>query len=106
MTLAKLAGALAALALSGAAQAELFDRGGGMIYDDTLRITWLSDWNYAETSGFLSDARMDWATANGWANDLVYGGLDGWRLPTALNADASGPCDGYYCSGSEIGHLF
>jgi hypothetical protein len=34
------------VALSGAAQADLVDRGGGMIYDTTRNITWLADLNY------------------------------------------------------------
>ena len=39
------AAASAMVALSGAAQAALVDRGGGMIYDTTRNITWLAD-NY------------------------------------------------------------
>jgi hypothetical protein len=40
--------AVLALGLTAAAAA-LVDRGGGLIYDTTLDITWLSDANYAET---------------------------------------------------------
>ncbi len=40
-----------AFGLSGMAQAALFDRGGGMIYDDVLDISWLQDANYTQTSG-------------------------------------------------------
>ena len=43
--------AAAMVALSGAAQAALVNRGGGMIYDTTRNITWLADMNYAATSG-------------------------------------------------------
>jgi hypothetical protein len=100
----RLASALAALALSGAAQAELFDRGGGMIYDDTLNITWLSDWNYAQTSGFDADGLMSWDTANSWADSLDFGGYGDWRLSTALNADGSGPSECPSCG--EMGHMF
>jgi hypothetical protein len=101
------AAAAAVMSLTGAAQAALFDRGGGMIYDDTLDITWLKDWNYARTSGFDADGGMNWSTANTWANNLVYGGFDDWRLPTALNATGSGPCGpAYNCTGSEMGHMF
>ena len=35
----------AAVAMTGAAQATLIDRGGGMIYDSTQNITWLADMN-------------------------------------------------------------
>lgn len=98
--------AAALMGVVGTAQAELFDRGSGMIYDSTLNITWLSDWNYAQTSGFDADGLMDLTTANTWANDLVYGGFDDWRLPTALNGNGSGPCFGFNCTGSEMGHMF
>ena len=108
MKKATLAGAMAALALSGAAQAELFDRGGGMIYDNDRNITWLADWNYAKTSGFDDDGGMDWDSAKAWAAGLEFGGFSDWRLPTALEPDGSGPCFSYTtgCSGSELGHMF
>ena len=78
-----------------------------MVYDTTLNITWLADWNYAMTSGFDVDGAMDWTTAKNWANNLVYGGFDDWRLPTSLNADGTGPCGpGHNCAGSEMGHMF
>lgn len=73
---------LAGLALSGAAQATLIDRGGGMIYDDVLNITWLQDANYAKTSNYDADGKMSWADANAWAANLSYGGYNDWRLPT------------------------
>ncbi|MDH3210322.1 MAG: PEP-CTERM sorting domain-containing protein [Burkholderiaceae bacterium] len=79
-------------------------------YDTVLDITWLRDMNYAKTSGFDSDGRMHWTTAKAWATNLVYGGFSDWRLPTALNADGSGPCGGRFgslgCTGSEMGHLW
>ena len=102
------AAAAAMLALTGAAQAALVSRPGGMVYDSTLNITWLADWNYARTSGFDADGLMNWTTANNWANNLVYGGYSDWRLPTSLNADGTGPCGppAFNCSGSEMGHMF
>lgn len=99
--------AAALMGVASTAQAALFDRGSGMIYDSTLNITWLADWNYAQTSGSDADGRMNWSTANTWANNLVYGGFADWRLPTALNANGSGPCGpGNNCTGSEMGHMF
>jgi hypothetical protein len=108
---AKLALLLAAAALSGTVQAALINRGGGMIYDTDRNITWLADWNYAMTSGFDPDGRMTWGNARSWANNLVFGGFDDWRLPTSLNADGSGPCgtgivQQFNCADSEMGHMF
>ncbi|MBI5096612.1 MAG: DUF1566 domain-containing protein, partial [Nitrospirae bacterium] len=92
--------------ISVSADAILIDRGNGMIYDTDLDITWLQNANYAKTSGYDSDGRMTWNEANIWANNLVYGGYRDWRLPTAFNQDGSGPCYGYNCTDSEIGHLY
>ncbi len=86
----KMAAILAGVGLlaSGAAQATLYDRGGGLIYDDVLKITWLKDANYAQTSGYDDDGNMDWSAAKAWAAGLSY--FDSvrnvtwtdWRLPT------------------------
>jgi hypothetical protein len=61
--------------ISASVNAALVDRGVGMIYDTVLDITWLQDANYAQTSGYDSDARMRWNDAVSWANQLEYGGL-------------------------------
>ncbi len=102
------------VALSGAAQAALVSRGGGMVYDTTRNITWLADMNYAQTSvhtgtGVQADGSMTWAAAKAWADNLVYGGYGDWRLPTLNPADAS--CSlvvgiGFNCSGGELSGLF
>lgn len=69
------------------AQAALFDRGGGLIYDNVLNVTWLQDANYAKTSGYDADGKMDWTSANNWAANLVYHDsvrnvdYSDWRLP-------------------------
>jgi hypothetical protein len=74
---------------SGAAQAALIDRGGGLIYDDVLNVTWLQDANYAKTSGYVADGLMNWIDATTWADNLVYHDsvrnvtYTDWRLPTA-----------------------
>lgn len=64
------AGALALV--MGSAQAELFDRGGGLLYDNVLNVTWLQDANYAMTSGYDADGLMDWTAAKTWADGLVF----------------------------------
>jgi hypothetical protein len=38
--------------------AALIDRGGGLIYDTDLSITWLQDANFAKTSGYDPVGRM------------------------------------------------
>jgi hypothetical protein len=81
------------LSASAGAQAALFDRGNGLIYDDYSNITWSANANIA---GF-----MDWPTAVSWADNLSLGGYSDWRLPTTIPAIV-----GYNQSGSEMGHLF
>ena len=108
------AGALTLL-LTGTAQATLFDRGGGMIYDSDQNLTWLRDANYARTSGYDSDGRMTWDAAMAWAAGLSYGGYDDWRLPTIVDTGAPG-CDWAYggtdcgfnvdTSGSELAYMW
>jgi hypothetical protein len=72
--------------LSTAISAALVDRGGGLIYDDVLDITWLQDTNYALTSG-ANDGMMEWQEANDWVAGLSYhdtvrdATYDDWRLP-------------------------
>jgi hypothetical protein len=76
--------ALAILSLCGISNAALIDRGGGLIYDSTLNITWLQDANYAKTSGYNSDGLMTWSQSVTWADGLSYGGYSDWRLPKML----------------------
>jgi len=88
-------GIWAVLGAGGLATAALYDRGGGLIYDDGLVITWLQDADYANTSGYvaslpLSDdrnGRMHWGEAMAWAESLEYGGYDDWRLPEVGEMD-------------------
>lgn len=107
---------LFALALSASAaniaQAALLDRGGGLIYDDVLDITWLQDANY-------SGALMTWSQAMAWAENLEYYDqvrgtrYNDWRLP-AFRGDPDSACAftgtdcGYNVNplSSEMAHLF
>lgn len=69
------------------ALAELHNRGGGLVYDDVLNVTWLQDANYAMTLGFDPDGGLSWQEAMDWAASLSYhDGVRGvtytdWRLP-------------------------
>jgi|JI7StandDraft_1071085.scaffolds.fasta_scaffold20997_4 hypothetical protein len=69
-----------ALCCSGAAQAVLIDRGNGMVYDSWLDMTWLTDANYAKTSGHHATGLMNWQDATDWAANLEYAGYSDWRL--------------------------
>lgn len=98
--------------LSGAAQAALHDRGGGLVYDDDLDITWLSNANLGAGSSYDDgtssiDGLMTWPNAMNWVAGLVYYDslrnvtYDDWRLPT------SDFCFNYAgCTDSEMGHLY
>jgi Protein of unknown function (DUF1566) len=108
------------LGLPLAAHASLVDRGGGLIYDTDLNLTWLSNANLAQASAYddgtnTTDGRMSWASATNWAASLNIGGVSGWRLPATLEPDPactnldgspSGDNRGFTCTGSEMGHLF
>lgn len=123
---------IGALTLAGTANAALHDRGGGLIYDDVLNVTWLQDANYAKTSGYDADGKMSWFEATNWAANLSYYdsvrnvAWNDWRLPivrpvngTSFNYDysANGSTDyGYNVSapltpyagstGSELANLW
>lgn len=97
------------LGLLSTANANLEARWGGMVYDTDLNITWLSDANYAKTSGFDADGRMrvteeyagEGAIAKEWVATLNVGGVSGWRLPTFYTCDEDG-----FCTDGEMVHLF
>ncbi len=99
-----LAGAL----LSGAAQASLVDRGGGLLYDTVLNVTWLQDANYAKTSGFSPTGQFaTWLDAVNWASNLVYGGYDDWRLPSVSPVNYSAFNIAYSTNGTtDVGYNF
>jgi len=59
------------------AQAELIDRGNGLIYDDVLNITWTQDASLGVTSGLHT-----WDRAVEWVDGLMFQGFDDWRLPS------------------------
>lgn len=90
------------MVLSGASQSALIDRGGGLIYDDVLDITWLQDatysiTQYADSGGIMGDmdGQMTWQVANAWTEGLSYYDsvrdvtYNDWRLPTVRPVNGS-----------------
>ena len=95
---ASLVGAVLLVA-SQSPQAALFYRGNGLIYDSVLNVTWMQDVALARTVGDDSDGLFDWFAAKAWADQLVYGGYNDWRLPTlspvnGVNWERNLRCDG------------
>jgi hypothetical protein len=93
--------------------ATLWDRGGGLIYDDVLKVTWLQDANYAKTSGYDADGGMTWEEAKTWAKNLEY--YDSvrnvtwkdWRLPNILpinGIDYILTSNSYYTGSADRGY--
>ena len=69
------------------------DRGGGLIYDTDLNITWFQDTNYAKTSGYHSSRDMPWNEAIDYINYLNTNNFlnyNDWRLPHILPSNSSG----------------
>jgi hypothetical protein len=114
----------AALLAAGTAQAALHDRGGGLIYDDFLNVTWLQDANHAKTSGASADGLLNFADAQAWVAGLSYfdsvrgATYSDWRLPSVkplngstwrLDQSPDGTSDwGYNVTSPqhELGHLY
>jgi hypothetical protein len=100
--------------------AALIDRGGGLIYDDVLNITWLQDANYAMSNGDDADGSMNWYEATAWAANLNYYDsvrdvtYDDWRLPITDGTFspfifAPTNCEivkEEVCRGSELGYMY
>lgn len=86
---------LSALALvgfgAGTAQAALIDRGGGLIYDTVLDVTWMQ--NALMTTPASTNGRMTWDAAMAFASSATYFDSvrnttwDDWRLPQQFVTD-------------------
>ena len=117
------AAALILCGISTSSEAMLIDRGGGLIYDSDLNLTWLQDARYSRTSpDSFGAGYISWKDGMAWTESLVYYDSvrnkywDDWRMPSAFNRDPNnlwntdpndlGPCEGYDCSYSEMGHLY
>lgn len=58
----------------GTSDATLINRGGGLVYDSALDITWLQNADY--------NGKSDWDSAMFWAGAFSYQAYEDWRLPT------------------------
>ncbi len=82
--------------IAGVANAALIDRGGGLIYDSDQDITWLQSASHSETG----ENPFYWGDAVAWADELVYGGYDDWRLPSTPGNNTGAVNEG------EMGYLY
>lgn len=89
-----------ALGALSATHAALIDRGGGLIYDTDLDVTWLSDTTIGGY-GISWDGALIWAANFSYYDSVRDVTYTDWRLPKADTA-----CSSYNCTGSELGHLF
>lgn len=90
------------------ADATLINRGGGIVYDDVLNISWLQDGDEAPDTG---PSITKWTRLTTWAQDLSFRGYDDWRLASMdLNGDGivvdCGSVPELPCRDNEYGHLF
>jgi len=106
LNLAKGVLGLALIGILSQANATLFDRGNGMIYDSDQDLTWLQDANYAATSGYAAanentnknwdgwdinaNGGMGWNAAMTWATGLNFGGFSDWRLASVTDVGDNG----------------
>ena len=101
------------LVLTSVAKATLIDRGGGLLYDTGLNVTWLVNADYGFGSSYDSadgttDGRMTWDNAVAWAANLSYYDrvrnvtYTDWRLPVIIDTGTPG-CNFAY-SGTDCGY--
>ncbi len=108
--------ALALALYTFSSHAALIDRGGGLIYDDVLDITWLSNASAARGTLFDdgtsdTDGFMNHSSANAWVTASTIGGYTNWRLP---NMDVNGDevrtvcqtATEVDCRDNELGYMF
>jgi hypothetical protein len=86
--------------------AALYDRGGGLIYDNMLNVTWLQN--------PIASGQKDWYAAVAWVNGLSYYDTvrgvtwTDWRLPTTNTESQLPERGGYDINGvtSELAYMY
>jgi len=71
-------------------------------YDTEADLTWLTDANYAQTSGYSTTGAMSWAESIDWVKDLDIAGVSGWRLSETIDINNDG-CNFSY-DGTDCGY--
>jgi hypothetical protein len=102
--------ALTVLALgTGVSHATLVDRGGGLIYDDVLNVTWMQDVQYVNQLGLSNDGILNHFNALALADSLEYYDSardtvwNDWRLPRAYVEDTMYDTTG---TTSELAYMY
>ena len=81
-----------------------------MLYDNVLNVTWLQDANYAKTSGYDADGKMNRDAANTWAANLSFHDsvrnvdYSDWRLAAIAPAGADWSYGQSYDGSTDIGY--
>lgn len=89
-----------------AAVGALLVRGGVLVYDDAVDMTWLLEANFSQTTGYDADGRMTAYKAAAWADILVFQGYADWRLPDAHSLDGRDSFYGWNQDMNEMGWLY
>lgn len=77
--------------VSTSANSALLSRlGGSAFYDDVADLTWATDANLAQTSGYDADGKMNHADALAWVANLNIGGVTGWGLAETVDFNNDG----------------
>jgi len=88
----------------GTTQAALWDRGGGLIYNDALDVTYMQNANYA------GQEILSYVDAEAWVESLEYYDSvrnetwDDWRLPSLNDLIPHGPTDPLGLT--DLGYLY
>ncbi|QSB03212.1 DUF1566 domain-containing protein [Methylomonas sp. EFPC1] len=117
------------IGFAGSSSAALYDRGGGLLYDDRLNVTWLQDASFFRTQvvanpnliteiksasvigSFISESDfnttlgiMSWWGAQSWVaylNSQNFNGYNDWRLPVINPSNGISFNYNYSVSGSS-----
>ncbi len=77
------------------AQARMYNRGNGLVYNDCTNINLLQECNYAHTT-------MTYQETVNWTDNLKNQGYNDYRHPAILHQDSFGPASGFNIADSEV----